>query len=462
MPNDLPSGEALFAGFDSLVPPAAVSQRAVERVRRALLEPPHPQEATAARRFPRRRVLTASGLAASLALLAVGGYFMVPRERPNPSVVTNDPPPGSGPHDQGADREPTPEVAPLDTAAMAIPKVSSTSAEQAPVIVANGGSEPTLLGSATRDGGGRLHVWDWSNGPLSRVLPGVEFWGAEHMALSPDGRRLVRARGEILDLQTGVRTAIDLGGADIVIGGAVYGRIGDMQFSPDGGRLALHVTTVDEGQPGRIKGEAVQVVEFPTGRKVCEFPPGESHALRIGFSADGRQVVAADPGRQVLRRDAATGAVLRSYAPALGSQVMGVAISPDGKYVAATQREPGDLFVWEADSGRLLHRIGGDTLRALGGHGPADGAPRFSPDGKHLAASYWGRLFVVDLATGQVAAALPESWATSVRWSADGTTITAVTPVLVGHGPHQGRADTYPAVREWDWRNNKRIRSLGG
>src|SRR4029077_9492709 len=124
--------------------------------------------------------------------------------------------------------------------------------------------------------------WDGSKSPVSRVLPDIEFWGTECVALSPDGTQLVWARGDILNLETGERTRIDLGGADVKIGESTYGRIGDMQFSPDGGRLAIFVTNLDEEVPGRITSQVVQIVEFPTGRLLCEFPPGEQYALRIG------------------------------------------------------------------------------------------------------------------------------------------------------------------------------------
>src|SRR5436189_5054096 len=113
------------------------------------------------------------------------------------------------------------------------------SAERAPVMVANGGKEPIHLGSATRAGGGLLHVWDWSKSLVSRVLPDVEFWGTERVALSPDGKLLVWARGDIFNLETGKKTRIDLGGADVNMGESIYGRMGDMRFHPDGSRLAI-------------------------------------------------------------------------------------------------------------------------------------------------------------------------------------------------------------------------------
>ena len=150
-------------------------------------------------------------------------------------------------------------------------------------------------------------------------------------------------------------------------------------------------------------------------------------------------------------RDVATGEVRRRYEPAMTSQVMGVAISPDGKLVAAVQRDPADLCVWEADSGKLLARLSGEELQKLGGTAPFYGVLRFSPDGKHLAASYWGRIFVVDTSTFTVAATLKEATAVELQWSADGQTLSAILPVIVGDHTAEGRYDLCPTVHVWDW-----------
>jgi len=116
----------------------------------------------------------------------------------------------------------------------------------------------------------------------------------------PTASTLSAAGGDVLELATGKRSRIDLGGADVKIDGRTFGRIGHMRFSPDGGRLAMLVTNLDKEIPGRILSDVVQVVEFPSGRNLCEFPAGEAYALRVGFSNDGHQVAAADEGRHVM------------------------------------------------------------------------------------------------------------------------------------------------------------------
>lgn len=64
------------------------------------------------------------------------------------------------------------------------------------------------------------------------------------------------------------------------------------------------------------------------------------------------------------------------------------------------------------------------------------------------------------MATGRTTAALNEDLAMSLQWSEDGKTVTSITPDIVGWEEPQGRPDTYPAIHVWDWRENKRIRSL--
>lgn len=348
-------------------------------------------------------------------------------------------------------------------------------AQNAPIIVSNGEDKPIKLGASIpqRQAGGALHIWDWSQSPISRVLPNVELWSNQCFALSPDGKLLVWAKGDILDLQTGKRTSIDLGGENTQIGEATYGRISGMQFSPAGDRMAMLVTNMDERQPGHINSEVVQIVEFPSGKLLCEIPPGESYALRIGFSADGKKIVSGDAFRHINLYDATSGKKLRQLEPAVDRQIMGVAISADDIHVAAyeqthfsnvpAEQKYGDLFIWNTKSGDLVHRIDGDQLQKSGADGPIYGALRFSPDGKHLAAESWLRVLVFDVATGKIASSIKDDIAATLQWSADGATLTTIAPLGASEGGHHlpaGRYDIYPSVHEWDWRSGKLIRSI--
>lgn len=447
--------QTLFAGFASLAPTSEASHRVIDRIRALLLEASAGESGhlaqTSARRSSQWRLLACCGTAVVMALiacLAAQDRFQRKQEVRDLSA-TGETKTGGEPDGQTSDLP--------DIAAMIIPIIHLEVADSAAVLIANGGTKPIALGSKTVDAGGILHVWEWSKGNTSRPIPGFEFWGNENAILSPDGKQLVFAKGRILDLQTGKWSDIDLGGADTVIGSSTYSRIGDMRFSPDGSRLAMIITNISKDVPGQIDSEFAQVVEFPSGRELCHFPAGEHYALRIGFSADGKQLASADLDRVVSKRDSSTGQILRTYQPPLNSQLMGIAISPDGKYVAALQRDPGDLFIWEADTGRLLHHVKGNDLQEHGAHDPVYGTLRFSPDGKHLAAGYFGRLFVFDPATGTMEATLKEDLATAIQWSADSQVLATVTPVSIGKPTPKGHVNYYPSVHHWDWRSGKQI-----
>ena len=126
---------------------------------------------------------------------------------------------------------------------------------------------------------------------------------------------------------------------------------------------------------------------------------------------------------------------------------MGVAISPDEKYVAAYERESnpqgkpqtGDLVIWDA-AGKLLHRLPAALLKEKGGAGPVFGTMRFTPDSRHLAAESGGRIFVIEVETGTIIAALSSGFDRWLQFSPDGATLTAITPVAGSDGGREPAA----------------------
>ena len=449
----------------------------LDRAIRAVLLEPVPREARSrtidsavAWQHPQRVQKQAPWLAAAAAVLFIAAssvYALYSRRAPETNLATQQGQRDAvGPQnakDFHIDARQSNGTMPIRAAPKWTSSIQTVVAQNAPVMIANGGNSPIHLGEwiPQRESGGSLHIWNWSKSPISRVVPEVELWSTARVVLSPDGKLLVWARGEILNLETLERTPIDLGGDVEQVGEATYQRIGEMQFSSDGRRLALLI------------GSKVQIVEFPSGNRLCDFPAGEDYALRIAFSADGKQVVTGNRSREVTIYDATTGEELQQFGPALDSQIMGVAISADGTYVAAYERtefssdaaeeRDGDLLIWRTESGELTHRIAGAHLRKLGGAGPSYGALQFAPDSKYLAAESWGRVFVIDVATAEIAAALKESAVQSIQWAADGKTITTIAPLSGGDADGElpfPRYYIYPAVSEWDWRDRVRERSL--
>jgi WD40 repeat protein len=386
--------------------------------------------------------LVAAAVAASVLLTVSAGIYFIIVAGHTPEVVVDD-----GLKTDGAIKsEPGPSV----SAGLTASYLNVVVAESAPIMLANGRGESIGLGAALmglKAGEGSVHIWDWSQSPHSRVLKGVRLLTA-YDALSPDGRFLVQANGDILDLKNGERKTIDLG-ADVRVNGRWDEGLNDIRFSPDGGRLAVIIGNRTDDR--KLYG-IIRVLDFPTGRLLCQFGASEPFKLRVGFSPDGKQVAAGDPNRQILLRDATTGQIINRYEPALDNQIYSVALSPGGHFVTAADSE-GDLLVWESETGRLIHKQNGL------GEGIDVGCLKFSPDGKLLAAAESHRIDVYDAATGNVVGQIKQIWPSpsDVRFSADGKTLTVFAGIP--SGTEDGR-DIYPSVHEWDWKNGKLLCSL--
>jgi len=349
-----------------------------------------------------------------------------------------------------------------DTRAAAAYKVRSNIqiliAEQAPILIANGPAAPFQLGAELPEKKvtGALHIWNWSKSTTSRIVPGIEFWPSDHAAISPDGTFLIKADGTTFDLTGNPKQPailpkiINLGGADYHEGPATYTRIGEMRFSPDGQRLAMLVTLRNED---KTVHEVIQIIEFPTGKLLCEFPAGEAYALRIALSADGKQVVAADPQRKIALRQCSTGKVLREFDPPLKSQVMSIAISPDGKQIAASDRG-GELIVWNADTGKILWQADNAKLAQSPGSEAME-LLRFSPGNQFLAGRRWGKVNVFDAATGHLEGSITALSSSALRWSDDSKFITIVTAERNSSKRNEPPTAIYPTVQQFDWRTGK-------
>jgi hypothetical protein len=322
----------------------------------------------------------------------------------------------------------------------------------APVIVGTGQVDPLDLGARIpySQGGHTLHIWDWSKSPVSRVMKDTRLWPHEVFALSPDGKQLVWANGTILDLASEARSKIDLGG-EFYLGsaGGQMERIQQLQFTPDGRRLAvqvLNITLTRSSHPLRKQDfdttAVTQLVEFPSGQLVCEFPAGLSHA----FTQDGKRALTGlpmrEPKQQIVELSTRTGKVVRTLEPRLKGFAYAMCLSPADDRLAVFDSE-GELLVWDVVTGKLQQRI---PFRGNSGV-----FLRIAPDGQKLAASEGQKLVVFDLATGAIVATIPQliDGSAMIHWSADSRTITTVKrPYLEG----KGEPDLYnviPAVQHF-------------
>jgi WD40 repeat protein len=114
-------------------------------------------------------------------------------------------------------------------------------------------------------------------------------------------------------------------------------------------------------------------------------------SLPVALAPDGKTLAVG--GSTVIRLwEVQTGKEFRTI-PGAPDGLAGLLFSPDGRTLAG--RAPGgSLFLWEADTGRLLHQIkppprkgGGPILLTFGGGGADAPGMAFTPDGKALAAA---------------------------------------------------------------------------
>jgi WD40 repeat protein len=228
--------------------------------------------------------------------------------------------------------------------------------------------------------------------------------GVSGATISPDGSRLgYNERGGVgaIELATGRRTRIEVPKRSAIMGftpdgkgllvridpnelslydarsgrrqvrylrGAGWNIIGHA-FTPDGTRLAVQFANT-----GAVCFETL------TGERID--PSGGGALWSLAIAPDGKSVYACGETPVVRRWEVATGRLLRSYRVPPEGRVWltGVAVSPDGKQVAATPGiDPSDVFVWDADTGRVVHRFpDGEKERSI------LGKLAFGPGGKTL------------------------------------------------------------------------------
>jgi hypothetical protein len=309
------------------------------------------------------------------------------------------------------------------------PTVRFARASDAPIIVGTGGQEPIELGAEVpyTSRSDTLHVWDWSKSRKSRVMKDIHLSPDQSFCLSPDGTQLVWAKGDVVHLTNGERSTIDLGG-EFHLGrrGGMVERIEHLQFTPDGRRLALLVANLSltkSSHPLRRQdlttSPTFQIVDFPSGKLVCEFPAGDPADLPLAFSGDGKRAVSQysdKPGSKIVERSALTGEVRREYLSHLREFADAIGLSADGSLLAAYDTA-GDALLWDTRTGKLKHKVALPPS-SWGTH------VRFSPDGKLLALSLFPglspKLILIDVAAGTIVATVPQESSGDIHWSVDG------------------------------------------
>jgi WD40 repeat protein len=166
-------------------------------------------------------------------------------------------------------------------------------------------------------------------------------------------------------------------------------------FSPDGSRFAV------DSEDGHVRiydaqsGLAIRDISVPPRKST----PGRT--VTVAFNADGKQVAVGCWDGAVRLFDVETGKLIHSF-QGDGSPAVNVALSPDGKRVAAFIQK---YVQWGGDPGLIQIWEIGSTKPALSfSHLTAVQDWMFSPDGRHLVTSggLWnGWCYVWDAATGK-------------------------------------------------------------
>jgi WD40 repeat protein len=211
-----------------------------------------------------------------------------------------------------------------------------------------------------------LRLWDAATGEAVRVSPERPD-ALTGVAWSRDGRYLAASCGNDL-----VRLWHAANGRELRKFGEPAGWVRCVAFSPDSRRLAA----------ARWDG-SVKVWDLAIGRERLHLDPGNEApggGFSLAYSPDGRWIAAStsDTGHARIW-DAATGAVLRTLAPArpgINMGVSGVAFSPDSRWLA-TASFRGVVTVWDTITGRELFHVPGPAGYTV--------AVAFSPDGRRLA-----------------------------------------------------------------------------
>lgn len=147
-----------------------------------------------------------------------------------------------------------------------------------------------------------------------------------------------------------------------------------LDFAPDGQRLVSLITKPQDDLP-RKYGIGLRMWNLKTGKQLLNLE-AEGAALRaVIFSTDGQQIITGDANGAIQFRDAMTGQLLHTLTGTAG-EVIQLAVSPDGRWLAAGSTEQG-VTLWEMATGRKVY------MHAL--PAPVLGVA-FAPDGQRLAA----------------------------------------------------------------------------
>jgi WD40 repeat protein len=169
------------------------------------------------------------------------------------------------------------------------------------------------------------------------------------------------------------------------------------------------------------KAGVVWLWDVHRGVVVARYAGHRSRITGLAYSADGRWLASASHDGTVRVLDGQTAQeklVFRGHA----FSVSAVAFSPDGRLAASAagrvesdRPDHEEVLIWEAATGRILHKLQGHQRRPT--------TLAFAPDGHRLATAGWDKeVKLWDVATGQEVLSLEghEGGVLAVRFSPNG------------------------------------------
>jgi len=260
-----------------------------------------------------------------------------------------------------------------------------------------------------------VKLWDVATWQERLTLSGQSGWVCS-VAFSPDSKTLASVAAgtiKLWDLAANpVRCRLQLPGDYAVA------------FAPDGKTLAA----------GSANGAPLRLWDVGTGRAIITRKTYSWTVSCVAFSPDGKTLAIGSDDRTVKVWEPVTG---RERAFAHPDRVRAVAFAPDGQSLASAG-EDGTVKLWDLGPTRepmTLQQKKGEVISALA----------FSPNGKTLATGVGDSTTLWDVATGQAAAAIKVSDATteSLAFSHDGETLAVSTGSaikLIDVATHKERA----------------------
>lgn len=199
---------------------------------------------------------------------------------------------------------------------------------------------------ATAEMDSAVVVVDTETGRVERAIR-TGAAGSHMLALSADGQKVYTA-----NIPSGTVTAMDVERGEAT-GTGRAGRFSEgLALSPDGAEVWV----------GNRDDNTVSVIDTRTLATVATLPAAQL-PYRVAFTPDGRQVLVANPMSSQIRvfdraarRESA--AIVMAYPEGGQGEPLGLAVTPDGRYVFATDGKGPRVALVDLREGRVLRSYG--------------------------------------------------------------------------------------------------------